>query len=940
MSSDDGRAELRWVVEGEIADPARPRLFRLIERRSLEEFASFVDTDRLQILRVEPGKYDFRVEVCEKIADGTIRCGKASKKLQLTVSGAVHDHSMAASLPLSGNDGPAFDSVGGGPDQLRPGLWYNPERNGHGWSFYWANRLALPESHSQHGYAYDLLAVWYTYEAKSLSLKDTSTCGSNNSWADCQWIYSNYEPLAARLKLVRSGPDSYSGGVYVTRNGVETHAGTTTVTFASDNVNATVEWAADFKLQRLAGTDPITFLAGSIPEQEQNITHYAGTWELQNHPDKLVINDVGSLSEGVEVVFANSAGDPTWIEASIEAVPTAAAAPLCFYWVSNGSAPGSSGGPLQYFTSGCDLTRAADSVNRNGGREFLALEQQRFWVSFSLPASTSGGGVTVGSPSVPARLDKTSSFHRIWVADSSLSCEITSSAPTCPVELNWFTDGDYPRASAFVVNEDSGQRRRLAVSPEPAVTGFTAVLDEPGSHRFELRMADTAQSTLIARSAAFVVSRVAIPATGELAAQWLDEAARHFRLHWTHPAPDQIDRYELEEAPPATSSTIVHALPVSQGTSKEFVYADGPYGDYSYRIRACGSVDGGSACSDWSAVLDWTVSDPGGTEAELLYPWSAESDTAGSLITDLSFQYAMGYHFSVKSSGFVKALGGLFNGAKIVKLFERYTGVELTQATVYSNNSWSFVPVTPVALAAGKEYTVAVYLQGSGGSYYSSPTFPVVHDALTILGSSYVSTSSDPLAIPSNLTQAAMYGQVDIGFEVGSAPTNYAPSIDTQLADRENDESDSVSFPINATDPDGDSLLFDAQGLPDGLLIDPVTGLVEGTIAAGAAGSSPYDVRIRVSDPAGLEDQRNFAWVVNSPPEPNRPPTIAQPADRADTVGDWVSLSFVVSDPDGDAVSCAVQGLPDGVSVTSDCTVSGTLSAQPDDYPVAVTASD
>ena len=939
LSSDDGRAELHWKVEGEAADPARQRLFRLIERRSREELSSFVDSDRLQILRVEPGNYEFRVEVCEKPVDGAIRCGKASKKLKLTVSDAVHDHALAASLPLSAIKKLAFDSVRGGPDQLRPGLWYNPERNGHGWSFYWANRLALPESHSQHGYAYDLLAVWYTYEAKSLEVEDSSTCGWNNSWADCEWVYGNYEPLAAQLKLVRSGPDSYSGGVYVTRNGVETHAGSATVSFASDNVNATVEWAADFKLQRLAGTDPITLLAGSIAEQDRNITHYAGTWELQGQPDKLVVNDVGSLSEGVEVVFANSAGDPTWIEASIEAIPTAAATPLCFYWVSNGSAPGSSGGALQYFSPGCDLTRAADSVNRNGGREFAALEQQHFWVSFSLPASSSGGGVTIGSPSVPARLDKTSSFHRIWFTNLSSSCEITASAPSCPVELNWFTDGDYPRASAFVVNQDSGQRRRLAVSTEPAVTGFTAVLDEPGSHRFELRMADTAESTLIARSASFVVSQVAIPATGELAAQWLDEAARHFQLHWTHPAPDQIDRYELEERLPATSASVLHALPVSQGTSKEFIHADGPYGDYSYRIRACGSVDGANACSDWSAVLNWTVSDPGGAGADLLYPWSAQSDTAGSLITDISFQYAMGYHFRVAGSGFVKELGGLFNGAKTVKLFERYTGVELAQATVYSNNSWSFAPVSPVALTAGKEYTVAVYLQGSGGSYYSSPVFPLVHEALTILGSTYVSTSSDPQAIPSNLTQAAMYGQVDIGFEVSLAPPNQAPSIDTQLADRENDEGDSVSFPINASDPDGDSLLFDAQGLPDGLLIDPVTGLVEGRIAAGAAVSSPYDVRIRVSDPGGLGDEQGFTWLVNAQPEPNRPPTITRPADRTDAVGDWVSLSFVVSDPDGDAVSCSVQGLPDGLSV-SGCTVSGTLSGPSGVYAVAVTASD
>ena len=53
-----------------------------------------------------------------------------------------------------------------------------------------------------------------------------------------------------------------------------------------------------------------------------------------------------------------------------------------------------------------------------------------------------------------------------------------------------------------------------------------------------------------------------------------------------------------------------------------------------------------------------------------------------------------------------------------------------------------------------------------------------------------------------------------------------------------------VSLSAGATDPDGDGLTFGAVGLPVGLGIDSLTGVVTGTVSFGAAGVYPVVVTV------------------------------------------------------------------------------------------------
>ena len=66
-----------------------------------------------------------------------------------------------------------------------------------------------------------------------------------------------------------------------------------------------------------------------------------------------------------------------------------------------------------------------------------------------------------------------------------------------------------------------------------------------------------------------------------------------------------------------------------------------------------------------------------------------------------------------------------------------------------------------------------------------------------------------------------------------SAP-NTDPVIDP-IADRASAEGASVSVVVAASDDDGDGLVFAASGLPDGLDIDAVTGVISGEVSQTAA---------------------------------------------------------------------------------------------------------
>src|SRR5262249_22513046 len=77
-------------------------------------------------------------------------------------------------------------------------------------------------------------------------------------------------------------------------------------------------------------------------------------------------------------------------------------------------------------------------------------------------------------------------------------------------------------------------------------------------------------------------------------------------------------------------------------------------------------------------------------------------------------------------------------------------------------------------------------------------------------------------------------------------------------------EGQTVSLQVQATDATGRTLSYSATDLPTGLSINSSTGVISGTLAAGAVANGPYETTVKADD--GLASAvTTFFWDVSSP---------------------------------------------------------------------------
>ena len=114
-------------------------------------------------------------------------------------------------------------------------------------------------------------------------------------------------------------------------------------------------------------------------------------------------------------------------------------------------------------------------------------------------------------------------------------------------------------------------------------------------------------------------------------------------------------------------------------------------------------------------------------------------------------------------------------------------------------------------------------------------------------------------------------------------------------------------YPVLAQDLDGDLLAFSLVEGPEGMWIEPATGLVAWTPEE--SGSVP--VTVRVEDPAGASDEQSFDLTVD---EGAQPPRITSTPPLSGLAGATWTYAATVEDPDDDVFDWAVAG-PDGMEV-------------------------
>ena len=206
-------------------------------------------------------------------------------------------------------------------------------------------------------------------------------------------------------------------------------------------------------------------------------------------------------------------------------------------------------------------------------------------------------------------------------------------------------------------------------------------------------------------------------------------------------------------------------------------------------------------------------------------------------------------------------------------------------------------------------------------------------NASTGLISGTVSDTPQNYNVQVDVDDGALVTTVNFSWNVTEANQ---PPVLANPGGQVNVETDSVNLAISASDPDMDTLSFNATGMPADLSINSVTGIISGTLGFDSQGA--YNIGVTVSD-GSATDSVNFSWEITNT---NRLPQLDTPlVDLSNQTGETVSISVDASDPDGDVLNYSATGLPVGLSIDAmSGIISGTISAIPGQNFITISISD
>jgi len=148
------------------------------------------------------------------------------------------------------------------------------------------------------------------------------------------------------------------------------------------------------------------------------------------------------------------------------------------------------------------------------------------------------------------------------------------------------------------------------------------------------------------------------------------------------------------------------------------------------------------------------------------------------------------------------------------------------------------------------------------------------------------------------------------------------------------------TFQPQASDPDGDPLVFSAENLPRWAAINTKTGAVTGTPAEADVGMTGM-ITVMVSDSKAISELPEFRIQVSSaatvpPPATNRAPTIVGTPPTTATVAQVYSFTPVGDDEDDDPLTFSIQNKPAWATFTP---ATGQLTGTPISANVGTTSN-
>ena len=210
--------------------------------------------------------------------------------------------------------------------------------------------------------------------------------------------------------------------------------------------------------------------------------------------------------------------------------------------------------------------------------------------------------------------------------------------------------------------------------------------------------------------------------------------------------------------------------------------------------------------------------------------------------------------------------------------------------TIAAAGSVTMTTPSNQANSEGDSVSLSISASGSGTlGYYAQglpPGLKINASSGTITGTVAVGdAATGPYSVTVTVTNGTSMAEETFTWTV-TDPVTISP-----IADQTGTEGGSVSLSVSASDSSSGTLKYGAIGLPPGLVINPSTGAITGTMALGASATT-YTVTIVAGD-STYSASLTFDW------GPGSPVTITSPGDQTNYEGDTVSLAISASDSSG-----------------------------------------